>query len=109
MDKSVASQNDVPVAVKPLVLPVLKFSYATSSTERSSPLGWTHLSGGADLVVIFEHVKTTDPRTGQTQDTRYFKVQRGLEVLVWIHLSLSVTSSGLCEEAKRGKTWLTER
>lgn len=65
-----------------VVLPILKFSYTTTSAERTSPLGWTHLSGGADLAVVFDHVTGVDERSGQSKEMRHLKVQRGMEILV---------------------------
>jgi hypothetical protein len=78
-----------PSTIGPVVLPVVKFSYAIASAERHSPLGWTHLSGGADLVLIFDHVKTVDARSGLPKDTRYLRVRRGLEMLVRLFKDIS--------------------
>ena len=65
-----------------LVLPITKFSYATTAIERTSPLGWTHLSGGGDLVAIFDHVRIRELRSGLAKERRRLHVRRGTERLV---------------------------
>lgn len=70
------------MADKSVVLPILKFSYTTTSAERTSPLGWTHLSGGTDLAVVFDRMSSVDERSGPPRDVQCLKVQRGMEILV---------------------------
>lgn len=70
------------MADKYVVLPIVKFSYTTTSAERTSPLGWTHLSGGTDLALVIDRLSVVDEQFGQPRDVRYLKVQRGVEVLV---------------------------
>src|SRR5947207_14936812 len=65
-----------------LVLPIIKFSYVTAAVERTSPLGWTHLSGGGNLVAIFDHVRTRELPSGLAKERRRLHVRRGTENLV---------------------------
>ena len=65
-----------------LVLPIIKFSYATTAIERTSPLGWTHLSGGGDLIAVFDHVRIRELRSGLAKERRRLHVRRGAETLV---------------------------
>lgn len=53
---------------------ILKFSYAVSSNERSSPLGWIHLASTGNLALSFHD-------TG-LDDGCILRVSKGSEILV---------------------------
>ncbi|KAL1960334.1 hypothetical protein VTO42DRAFT_8294 [Malbranchea cinnamomea] len=75
------------MATKPLVLPILKFSYTTTSAERTSPLAWTHMSGGGDLAVVLDSLTVMDDGSAQNRKVQYMKVQKGIEVLEELNLA----------------------
>ncbi|PGH14258.1 hypothetical protein AJ80_05998 [Polytolypa hystricis UAMH7299] len=63
-----------------LKLPILKFSYATTSVERTSPLGWTHISGSGDMFAIFDFGQKPEA-SGWTKSQRHLRLLRGSEIL----------------------------
>lgn len=63
-------------AARDLCIPILKFSYAVSSNERSSPLGWIHLASTGNLMLSFH--EATDLADG----SRVLRVTKGAEILV---------------------------
>ncbi|EAS35908.3 uncharacterized protein CIMG_01262 [Coccidioides immitis RS] len=65
----------------PLSLTVLKFSYVTTTTGRTSPLGWTHISGGVDLRAVFGRTQVRENGSSWTTGSPTLKVLRGLDVL----------------------------
>nr|KMM65245.1 hypothetical protein CPAG_01596 [Coccidioides posadasii RMSCC 3488] len=65
----------------PLSLTVLKFSYVTTTTDRTSPLGWTHISGGVDLRAVFGRTQVRENGSSWTTGSPTLKVLRGLDVL----------------------------
>ncbi|GBF60867.1 hypothetical protein TMEN_3325 [Trichophyton mentagrophytes] len=64
-----------------LNLPILKFSYTTTSADRTAPLAWTHLSGGSDLSVSFSAIRVRDETSKWTRESKLLKVLKGREVL----------------------------
>ncbi|OAL63782.1 hypothetical protein A7C99_6184 [Trichophyton rubrum] len=64
-----------------LNLPILKFSYAITSANRTAPLAWTHLSGGSDLSVSFSAIRVRDETSKWTREGKLLKVLKGHEVL----------------------------
>ncbi|KAK2745127.1 hypothetical protein FQN57_004034 [Myotisia sp. PD_48] len=78
-----------------LILAILKFSFTTTAAERAAPLEWTQLSGGKDLMAVFETVQVRDNLSKWSRSQRIFKVLRGNEVLEEVDLRLlAQTTSG---------------
>ncbi|KAM5443754.1 hypothetical protein MferCBS31731_000998 [Microsporum ferrugineum] len=71
-----------------LTLPILKFSYTTTSADRVAPLAWTHLSGGSDLLALFSTVRIRDEASKWTRESWLMKVMKGHEVLEELDLGL---------------------
>ncbi|KAI1960656.1 hypothetical protein LOZ58_003729 [Ophidiomyces ophidiicola] len=84
-------------SVFPLALPILKFSYVTTTAGRTSPLSWTHISGGSDLVALFDQASIPDGDSTWIRESRVLKVLRGRDILEELDLDAlareAVTSS----------------
>ncbi|KKZ60213.1 hypothetical protein EMCG_05023 [[Emmonsia] crescens] len=70
-----------------LNIPILKFSYSTTSADRASPLGWTHLSSNGDLAVVFDHIMPHETSSAFSQGDQRLRVLRGGDVLEQLNLS----------------------
>ncbi|KAK2740177.1 hypothetical protein FQN55_009018 [Onygenales sp. PD_40] len=68
-----------------LDIPILKFSYSTTSVDRVSPLGWTHISSSGDLAVSFERVRPQEVSSSVKEGQR-LRVFRGRDVLEQLNL-----------------------
>ncbi|KAF3491318.1 uncharacterized protein GIQ15_00835 [Arthroderma uncinatum] len=71
-----------------LTLQILKFSYTTTSADRATPLAWTYLSGGSDLLASFPTVRVRDESSKWTRESRLLNVMKGREVLEEVDLGL---------------------
>ncbi|PGG96592.1 hypothetical protein GX51_07754 [Blastomyces parvus] len=70
-----------------LNIPILKFSYSTTSVDRASPLGWTHLSSSGDLAVVFDHILPHETSSSFSQGDQRLRVLRGGDVLEQLNLN----------------------
>ncbi|OJD11839.1 hypothetical protein ACJ73_09456 [Blastomyces percursus] len=85
--------------VTSLNFPILKFSHSTTSAERASPLGWTHLSSSGDLAVIFDHILPHETSSSSfSQGDQRLRVLRGGDVLEQLNLN------SLAREAAAGSS-----
>ncbi|OAT08404.1 hypothetical protein BDBG_04355 [Blastomyces gilchristii SLH14081] len=81
-----------------LNIPILKFSYSTTSADRASPLGWTHLSSSGDLAVIFDHILPHETSSSFSQGDQHLRVLRGSDLLEQLNLN------SLAREAAAGSS-----
>ncbi|KAK2811257.1 hypothetical protein FQN50_002354 [Emmonsiellopsis sp. PD_5] len=68
-----------------LNIPILKFSYSTTSVDRVSPLGWAHISSSGDLTVSFERIRPQEASSFAKEEQR-LRVFRGRDVLEQLSL-----------------------
>ncbi|EER41389.1 conserved hypothetical protein [Histoplasma capsulatum var. duboisii H88] len=68
--------------VNSLNIPILKFSYSTTSAYRASPLGWTHLSSSGDLTVVFDHILPHETSASFPEGYQCMRVYKGSDILV---------------------------
>ncbi|OAX83585.1 hypothetical protein ACJ72_02050 [Emergomyces africanus] len=70
-----------------LKIPILKFSYSTTSADRACPLGWTHLSSSGDLAVVFDHIMRHETSSAFYQGDQRLRVFRNGDVLELLNLN----------------------
>ncbi|OJD14174.1 hypothetical protein AJ78_05461 [Emergomyces pasteurianus Ep9510] len=70
-----------------LNIPILKFSYSTASADRTSPLGWTHLSSSGDLAVVFDHIMPPETSSAFCQGDRRLRVFRSGAIMEQLNLN----------------------
>ncbi|EEH38398.2 hypothetical protein PAAG_01319 [Paracoccidioides lutzii Pb01] len=70
-----------------LNIPILKFSYSTTSADRASPLGWTHLSTNSDLAVVLDQISVHETSSAFSQGDQRLRVLRGSDVLEQLNLN----------------------
>ncbi|EEP76345.1 predicted protein [Uncinocarpus reesii 1704] len=93
----------------PLALLVLKFSYVTTTVGRTSPLSWTHIAGGTDLLAVFDRVRVQENASSWTAESKLtLKVLRGTDVLEDLDLGAlareAVASSSSQQQVPNAKT-----
>lgn len=76
-----SSQGTQKLSSSPLCLPLLKFSYATVSSESIAPIPWIHLSSKNSLFAVFE-TSPVQLENGCVEERQKFKVLRDPEVMV---------------------------
>ena len=65
----------------PLCLPLVKYSYATVSSDNVAPIPWIHLSSKQNLVAVFDTLRLQSSQ-GQITEQSVLKVMKGPETMV---------------------------
>lgn len=67
--------------VPPTVLPLLKFSHATSPVSLNLTVNWTHISEG-DLFVVFDTIRV-QLSSQAVEEKLFIRVSKRTETWVW--------------------------